>query len=54
MKEVAEEVAADLRDNGEQLKDMAVAPVKEAYEKAYRSHRNSKPGKHGQGYKKCK
>ena len=35
MREVAEEVAADLRDNGEQLREMAVAPVKEAYEKAY-------------------
>lgn len=35
VKEVAEEVVEDLRENGEQLKNMTVTPVKEMYNKAY-------------------
>lgn len=35
VKEVAEEVVEDIRENGEQLKDVAVTTVKRAYTKAY-------------------
>lgn len=35
VKEVAGEVAEDLKENGAQLREMAVTPVKEAYNKAY-------------------
>lgn len=35
VKEVAEEVVEDLRENGAQLRTMAITPVKEAYNKAY-------------------
>ena len=35
VKEVTEEVVEDLRENGEQLRTMAMTPVKEMYNKAY-------------------
>jgi len=35
VKDVAEEMTEDIKDNGEQLKEVAVATVKKAYNKAY-------------------
>lgn len=35
VKQMAGEVVGDLKENGEQLRDIAVAPVKKVYNKAY-------------------
>lgn len=35
VKQLAGEVVGDLKENGEQLRDIAVAPVKKVYNKAY-------------------
>ena len=35
IKELTAEIVEDLKENGEQLRDRATAPVKEAYDKAY-------------------
>ncbi|NRB46157.1 MAG: hypothetical protein HRU41_00680 [Saprospiraceae bacterium] len=35
VREMTSEIVEDLKENGEQLRDRATAPVKEAYDKAY-------------------